>query len=96
MSTATRKEGVIHKRKTSDDILQAWKRLRHCYPENMRIYLVMDNLSAHKEQHLIRYAGQNRMTPVFTPTYASWLNAIEAHFGPVKSFCREQLRRPYA
>ena len=80
-------EGVIHKRKTSKDILQAWKRCRRCYPKRDRIYLVMDNLSAHKHADLKRYARNNRMTLVLTPTYASWLNAIESHFGPLKSFC---------
>jgi len=80
-------EGVVHKRKTSPDILQAWKRCRQCYPKRDRIYLILDNLSAHKHHDLKRYARDNRMTLVPTPTYASWLNGIESHFGPLKSFC---------
>ena len=80
-------EGIVHKRKTSRDLLQAWKRCRRCYPKRHRIYLVMDNLSSHNHDILKRYARDNRMTLVPTPTYASWLNAIEAHFGPLKSFC---------
>src|SRR3990172_6810130 len=80
-------EGVVHKRKTSPDILQAWKRCRQCYPKRDRIYLILDNLSAHKHHDLKRYARDNRITLVPTPTYASWLNGIESHFGPLKSFC---------
>lgn len=30
-------------------------------------------------------AAQN-IEPVYTPTYSSWLNAIEAHFAPLKKF----------
>jgi len=79
--------GTIHKRKTSEDLLQAWRRLRHCYPSHERIYLIMDNLSSHWKNTLVGYAKQNRITMVPTPTYSSWLNAIEAHFTPLKKFC---------
>lgn len=54
--------GVVHKRKTSKDILQAWKRLRHCYPAQQRIYLIMDNLSSHWKDSLVQYAKANRIT----------------------------------
>lgn len=79
--------GTIHKRKTSQDLLLAWKRLRYCYPADERIFMIMDNLSSHKKNILVEYAKSNRITLVFTPTYASWLNAIEAHFTPLKKFC---------
>lgn len=79
--------GTVHKRKTSEDILQAWKRLRYCYPHHERIFLIMDNLSSHWKNSLVQYAKDNRFTLVATPTYASWLNAIEAHFTPLKKFC---------
>jgi hypothetical protein len=79
--------GTVHKRKTSRDILQAWKRLRFCYPRNEKIFLIMDNLFAHWKKKLLQYAKENKIIPVPTPTYASWLNAIEAHFGPLKKFC---------
>ena len=79
--------GTIHKRKTSKDILQTWKRLRTCYSLDERIFLIMDNLSSHWKKDLVKYAKSNKMTLVPTPTYASWLNAIEAHFTPLKKFC---------
>lgn len=80
-------EGVIHKRKTSHDILQAWQRLRACYPRSHRIYLILDNLSSHWRKDLRRFARKNRISLVPTPTYASWLNLIEAQFTALKRFC---------
>lgn len=80
-------EGVIHKRKTSTDILQTWKRLRTCYPASHRIYLVLDNLSSHWREDLRRFARRNKISLVPTPTYASWLNLIEAQFTALKRFC---------
>lgn len=79
--------GTIHKRKTSRDLLVAWRRLRACYPKAMRIYLIVDNLSSHRHHTLTRFARENNIRLVPTPTYASWLNAIEAHFTPLKRFC---------
>ena len=80
-------EGVVHRRKTSRDLLQAWKRLRACYPRKERLYLVLDNLSSHRKLMLKRFARTHNMSLVPTPTYASWLNLIEAQFTPLKSFC---------
>jgi len=79
--------GVIHRRKTSRDVLLAWRRLRACYPAAQRIYLVQDNLRSHRNPMLVDFAATHNIKLVFTPTYASWLNAIEAHFGPLKRFC---------
>ncbi len=80
-------EGIVHKRKTCRDLLQAWTRLRTCFPKNNRIYLILDNLSSHRNKVLIQYATENKISLVPTPTYSSWLNAIEAHFTPLKKFC---------
>lgn len=80
-------EGVIHKRKTSKDILQAWKRLRKCYPRKERVNLIIDNLSSHYHKMLTRFAHEHRITLVPTPTYASWLNLIEAQFTALEGFC---------
>lgn len=78
--------GQIRKRKTVSDLMPVFKRLRLCYPKPRRLYVVMDNLSSHRNGKLQEYFGENNMEPVWTPTYASWLNAIEAHFGPLKRF----------
>jgi hypothetical protein len=31
-----------------------------------------------------RWAAKNKVELCFTPTYASWANPIEAHFGPLR------------
>ena len=41
-------EGVVRKRKTAKDILFAFRRLRACYLPDMRVFLIVDNLSVHK------------------------------------------------
>ncbi len=46
----------------------------------------MDNLSAHKHHDIKLYMRKNNMKPVWALTYASWLNAIEAHIGPLRKF----------
>ncbi|MEK7845599.1 MAG: transposase [Nitrospinota bacterium] len=76
--------GQIRKRKTVSDLLPVFKRLRVCYPINRRLYIIMDNLSSHYHSKLQQYLRENNMESVWTPTYASWLNAIESHFGPLK------------
>ncbi len=46
----------------------------------------MDNLSAHKGTAIRRWANKHKVELCFTPTYASWANPIEAHFGPLRQF----------
>ncbi|GAA3025847.1 hypothetical protein GCM10017559_59500 [Streptosporangium longisporum] len=46
----------------------------------------MDNLSAHKNWRIRTWAKKNKVRLLFTPTYASWANPIEAHFGPLRQF----------
>ena len=48
--------------------------------------MILDNLSAHKGATIRRWAERHNVELCFTPTYASWANPIEAHFGPLRSF----------
>ncbi len=60
-------------------------RLRRAYPTTTRLYVVMDNLPHHKNDDLLNYfSTTHKIVPVWTPTYASWLNIIEPHFGAMK------------
>lgn len=47
--------------------------------------MILDNLSAHLNWR-IRWC--------FTPTYASWANPIEAHFGPLRQFTLANSHHP--
>ena len=78
--------GQVRKRKTVADLLAVFARLRACYPLATRLYVVMDNLNTHKHARLKAFMAAHNIEPVYTPTSASWLNAIESHFAPLKKF----------
>ena len=78
--------GQVRKRKTHRDLLAAFERLRACYDESQRIYLVMDNLSSHRHPRVKTFYDTNNIEPVWTPTYSSWVNAIEAHLSGIRKF----------
>ncbi len=71
--------GRVRKRKTARDIVACFKHLRTCYPRQLRIYVVMDKLSANVRAAKDFFPGHN-MEAVYLPTDASWLNAIESEF----------------
>jgi hypothetical protein len=48
--------------------------------------VVLDNLAAHTGADIRHRAKKNKAELCFTPTYASWANPIEAHFGPLRQF----------
>ncbi len=56
------------------------KMIRARYP-GQRIWVIQDNLSSHWTNEVRTTARQLSITLVPTPTYASWLNRIECHFG---------------
>ncbi|MER7050472.1 transposase, partial [Streptomyces jumonjinensis] len=58
------------------------------------IYVILDNLSAHKGTDIRRWATKHKVELCFTPAYASWANPIEAHFGPLRQFTIANSNRP--
>ena len=50
------------------------------------IYVILDNLNHHKGPVIRAWCEANRVEPLYTPTYASWANPIEARFGPLRQF----------
>jgi transposase len=76
--------GACRRRKTARDVLAALRRLRACYPRRRRLYVIMDNLNTHRHPMLRTFYRAHRITVVPLPTYASWLNLIEAHLGAMK------------
>ncbi len=73
-------------RKSHKELLQFLKVLRRRYPRKERLYIVLDNFSPHHKQIIKDWAQNNNIELVYTPTYASWLNRIECHFGPLRKF----------
>ncbi len=41
-----------------------------------------------------RWAAKNKVELCITPTYASWANPIEAHFGPLRQFTLANSNHP--
>jgi len=48
--------------------------------------VILDNLNHHRGRALREWCETHHVELVFTPTYASWANPIEAHFGPLRQF----------
>ncbi len=80
--------GVDRRRKGTANTLAALKSIRAARPDRAPIYIISDNLSAHTGADLRRWAKKNKVELCFTPTYASWANPIEAHFGPLRQFAQ--------
>ena len=78
--------GVVRQRKSAANTLAALRSIRARLPDGEQIYVILDNLSAHKGAAIARWADRNRVDLCFTPTYSSWANPIEAHFGPLREF----------
>ena len=76
--------GRLRRRKLSKNILSFFIELRRHYPAEQRMYIIMDNLSAHWTPDIVEWARGNRVTLVPTPTNASWLNPIETHFNDMQ------------
>ncbi len=51
--------------------------LRQAYPHAAPLYVVQDNWPVHKLPEVAAAMQAEGLTPVFLPTYASWLNPIE-------------------
>lgn len=60
--------------------------IRLAYPRRLRIYWIQDGLSCHWTPAIRAYAEHNNIELVPTPTYASYLNRIEATFGALDEF----------
>ncbi|UJW28669.1 IS630 family transposase [Saccharothrix sp. AJ9571] len=78
--------GVVRARKSAANTLAALKSIRAARPDGAPIYIILDNLSAHKGNAIRAWAHRSNVELCFTPTYSSWANPIEAHFGPLKMF----------
>src|SRR6266511_378929 len=76
--------GIFRRRRRVAEVAEAFRRLRACYPR-WRLFVVLDNLRhIHDSPRFLALLRRVRITPVFTPTEASWLNLIEAQFGALK------------
>ena len=74
--------GHFRKRKRASEFLTLLKSVRRRYKG--KIWIVLDNLSAHKTRRILDYVKSNNIRLQFLPTNASWLNRIECQFTHLK------------
>ena len=86
--------GVVRHRKSAANTLKALKSIRAQRCDSEAIYVILDNLSAHKGATIRKWAVKHRVELCFTPTYSSWANPIEAHFGPLREFVLNNSNHP--
>jgi transposase len=77
--------GIVRQQKSAGNTLKALQSNRAARPDGELIYVILDNLSAHKGKKIRRWAERHQVELCFTPTYSSRANPIEAHFGPLPS-----------
>jgi transposase len=73
-------------RRDGNSTLTFMRQLRLAYPRRIRLYWIQDGLSCHWTPSIRAYAAANNIELVPTPTYASYLNRIEATFGALEEF----------
>ena len=86
--------GVVRNKKSAANVLAALKSIRAARPDGDWVYVILDNLSAHKGTKIREWAKKNKVELCFTPTYSSWANPIEAHFGPLREFVLNNSNHP--
>ena len=86
--------GVVRRQKGSKNTLEAIRSCRVARPDGEPIYLILDNLSAHKNKDIRKWCSGHNVELCFTPTYSSWANPIEAHFGPLREFVLNNSNHP--
>lgn len=53
------------------------RHIRQSYGSRREIFLIWDNWPVHRHEEVVREAAKQRITLVWLPTYAPWLNPIE-------------------
>ncbi len=78
--------GVNRRGKGADHSLAAFKSIQAARPDGAPLYVILDDLSAHRGSKIRRWAARNKVGLCCTPTNASWADPIEAHSGPLRQF----------
>ena len=85
---------VVTEQRCGSDFAKFTKLVSEKYNNAEKIVLVMDNLSTHKEKHLIEYYGEqegkklwNKFEVHYTPKHGSWLNQAEISIGMYSRQC---------
>ena len=78
LDEVTGKVVFIQRSKIGLSALKAFlKKIRHAYPDAKTLFLVWDNWPVHYHPQVVDAAEELRITILWLPTYAPWLNPIE-------------------
>lgn len=78
--------GQFTRSKTWVQWLSFLKWVRHRYPAEQTLHIVLDNYGSHLKTEVLLWAALHKIRFYFTPTDGSWLNRIESHFTALKKF----------
>ena len=83
--------GSVTRQHRAADFVQFLEKIDRAVPRRRALHLVLDNSSTHKTPEVTAWlAAHPRFTLHFTPTSASWLNAVEGWFAQLE---RRAVRR---
>jgi len=86
--------GHMKPRKRRVEFMAFLRYLRSLHAPEVRIHLILDNLSVHTGPKVRQWAADNNVELAFVPFYASWLNRIEAQFKALRYFCLDGTDHP--
>jgi transposase len=73
--------GRCMKRHTHQEFIRFLNTVENQVPSNRQVHVVLDNYATHKHPKVVEWLGRHdRFTFHFTPTSASWINAVEGFF----------------
>lgn len=73
--------GRCMQRHTHQDFIRFLNTIEKEVPANKQVHVVLDNYATHKHPKVVEWLGRyDRFTFHFTPTSASWINAVEGFF----------------
>lgn len=71
--------GRVTKRHRANEFLDFLRQIERSTPKELDLHIILDNSSTHKTDDVQKWlAGHPRIFLHFTPTSASWLNAVES------------------
>jgi transposase len=77
--------GRTTKRHRAKEFLDFLRQIDRSTPSELELHLILDNSSTHKTPDVLKWLGKHpRFNLHFTPTSASWLNAVEGWFSQLE------------
>lgn len=77
--------GRVTSRHRAKEFLEFMRHVERSTPKDLDLHVILDNSSTHKTAEVNAWLGKHpRIKLHFTPTSASWLNAVEGWFGQLE------------